>query len=99
MIDPIIIIVPLVLITLFVGMMWMIYVDYKVVQKKKHDRMLEMIPCLCGHSKWIHHIADQSNGLKRSGCHDFYWNSPCRCRAYKMDNLAYLEKIEAQENA
>lgn len=97
MLDPLIIIIPF-LAAVFMGG-YLIYTDYKDKQRIKHEQLLETIPCMCGHAKWIHPIATLENGLKikRAGCHDFLWSSNCPCTAYRMDNLAYLEKVEKQE--
>lgn len=82
------IVIPVAFVTWGTLWIYMLINNYKRAKARKREAMLDMIPCLCGHTRWIHWPHDQS-----SACHDFKWDSPCRCRAYKMDNLAYLEKV------
>lgn len=84
------------LLALIGGSLYNLHKDYLANRKRRHDSIRDMLPCVCGHTRWIHLIAVQGNGL-RSGCHDFEWDRPCKCRAYKMDNLVYLERVDKHE--
>lgn len=76
------------------GTLWtyMLVNEYKRKKARKLKVMLDMIPCLCGHERWIHNPWSQ-DPTRNMRCHDFKWDRPCKCRVYKMDNLAYLEKV------
>ena len=69
------------------------YVYDKRRQEKirKHEELLDRIPCLCGHLRWIHGPSTRNPQVFK--CLDFDWNDMCKCNGYHMDNLAYLEKL------
>lgn len=69
--------------------------DYLASRKRRHDSIRDMLPCICGHTRWIHG-ATASDPLA-SRCHDFHWDYPCKCSGYRMDNLVYLERIDRHE--
>jgi len=97
MIDQFIMyVLPLLLITYMTLWTYMLINDYKRKQARAKEALLDTIPCLCGHSRWIHWVKPNTN-TANARCQDFVWDTMCKCTNYRMDNLAYLEKVS--ENA
>lgn len=88
--DIFFIVIPILLVMYLILWSYMLVNDYKKQKARKREAMLDMIPCLCGHTRWIHWPHDEV-----STCHDFKWewDRPCPCNKYRMDNLVYLERV------
>lgn len=83
------------MIVLFVLLVYGEYCNYKMEQKIKMDQLLDEIPCLCKHNRFMHGLGVST--LNYSGCYDFFEDDTrCKCKNYKRDNLIYLEKIGAK---
>jgi|SRR5579872_4330477 len=74
-----------------------IYKDYKLDQDTKRKRLLDSVPCLCGHKRWMHYEPRPTDPLSHCVDHDGMNFTRCPCNGYRMDNLIFLERVQSTE--
>lgn len=80
------------LITYFSVAIYFMYKNYKKQQLRLHEELAEKDVCLCKHPRWYHMTLTGNTYIR---CYEFDDKDlkMCECKAFKLDNLLYLEKL------
>lgn len=76
--------------------------EYNAAQERKRKQLLERIPCLCSHRKWMHGGTHKDPGGDRCFERDSLDRgittfNRCSCLRYRMDNLMFLEQVQKED--